>query len=496
MGYDFVAIGNHEFDFGAEKFAQIIQQSKSRGPIPQILLANYQAKEDKSDADFVQHFDDGTIQTFQVIEKNGFRIGIFAIMGVDAQESVPHISNLKFQNAAKTAKKVARYLKSKEKVDMVIALSHTGVTKNRGGKWEGEDFYIGLQSPDIDLIISGHSHTHLTAPVVAGNSIIVQAGSSGSNVGKIEVRFSHERKPLFSYQLVPMNDNIQADSAIQAMIDEKASFIENNILKQFDVHYNQPVLETGFTVSLNEDLPLESNLGPLLANSIYSYLNKSLSDPVDAAFVASGVIRNNIELGNTGKQNISDIFNVVPMGMGQNNMPGMPLGRMYVTAHELKSVLELILAVYPSKPNYFLFFSGLRITMDPHKRLFRKISKMEFKQPNGEYRTVSINKNDTSLYSIAANQFMLGFIGGLKKMSKGIVNVVPKNKNGDPIQFLDYLVDMDESVEGVQEGKEWIALLEYIRSFPDRNGNGIPDVPEAYKEARNPILFEPQLSNQ
>jgi hypothetical protein len=42
------------------------------------------------------------------------------------------------------------------------------------------------------------------------------------------------------------------------------------------------------------------------------------------------------------------------------------------------------------------------------------------------------------------------------------------------------VIDMDEHTEGVQEGKEWLALIEFIRSMKDTNGDGIPDIDRKY----------------
>jgi hypothetical protein len=45
------------------------------------------------------------------------------------------------------------------------------------------------------------------------------------------------------------------------------------------------------------------------------------------------------------------------------------------------------------------------------------------------------------------------------------------------------VIDMDETRDGVQEGKEWLAIMEYLSSMKDTNGNGIPDVDEKYRTA-------------
>jgi len=85
------------------------------------------------------------------------------------------------------------------------------------------------------------------------------------------------------------------------------------------------------------------------------------------------------------------------------------------------------------------------------------------------------------LYSITANSYMLEFIGIIKKMSYGLINVVPKDSDGNRIPDMkEAVIDMDSNTEGVQEGKEWLAILELISSMKDTNGNSIPDIDQKY----------------
>jgi 5'-nucleotidase/UDP-sugar diphosphatase len=79
---------------------------------------------------------------------------------------------------------------------------------------------------------------------------------------------------------------------------------------------------------------------------------------------------------------------------------------------------------------------------------------------------------------------MLEFIGIIKKMSFGLINVVPKDADGNRIKDMKTLVmDMDETREGIQEGKEWLALVEFLSSMKDTNGNAIPDIDKKYASA-------------
>jgi len=489
MGYDFVSVGNHEFDFGPNQLAAIIKNSKSNGEIPQLLLSNYKSAE-TDDQNLKALINDETILPYKVIEKNGHRIGIFALVGIDAMESVPSKYGVKFYDPIKTAKTTAQFLRKTEKVDLVMVLSHCGVKKNDNGEWYDEDIELGEKVSDIDLIISGHSHTILKEELKAGNAIVVQAGELGKHVGRVEVSFLPNGKPDIHYTLLPMDDQIAADAEIQQLIDAKIPILEKNILSQFDISYSKPVVETSFELFMDEKNPIPSNLGPLVADAIYSQLNSTASRNVDVAMVAAGVIRSNFFVGKTGAQSINDIFNVMPLGEGFDDIPGNPLAKIYITGGEFKKVLELILAVYPKKTSYFLYFSGAEIDYNPDKGLFSKISAIRIGNKDKGYTTLDISKKSKQLVSIAANAYMIGFFGNLKKMSFGLVNVQPKNADGSLVENDNFLVDFNPEIEGIQEAKEWLALYNYVSSFSDTNGNGIPDIPEGYRKKQNPMFIK------
>jgi hypothetical protein len=78
---------------------------------------------------------------------------------------------------------------------------------------------------------------------------------------------------------------------------------------------------------------------------------------------------------------------------------------------------------------------------------------------------------------------MLEFIGIIKKKSFGIVNVVPKDGNGMKITDMkSTVIDMNEARDGIQEGKEWLALIKYLSLMKDTDGDGIPDIDAMYSE--------------
>ena len=56
------------------------------------------------------------------------------------------------------------------------------------------------------------------------------------------------------------------------------------------------------------------------------------------------------------------------------------------------------------------------------------------------------------------------------------------------------VLDFDQSGEGIREGKEWIALVEYLKSMDDTDGDGIPDIDELYRKP--PLRIKPILNDQ
>ncbi len=487
-GYDYLALGNHEFDYGPGALAHIITNSKQNGPVPKILCTNYNKSESQHANELNKLFNDSTIMPFDIIEKNGYRIGIFSLMGDNAEEYIPELYNVEFENKNKTARKTARHLKTQEEADLVIALSHSGVSLDKNGHWQGEDVRLGKRNNNIDIIISGHSHTPLKTAVQAGNTLVVQAGASGIYIGRIEVRFDSFGNPLVQYKLVEMNDEIIADKSTQQKIEAQIPKIEQKILTPFGIGFNTPVLETSFDLTLNRNNPEESNLGPFVTDAIYAWLNRDDGPGTDVVVAGTGVIRNNILKGKHGKQNINDIFNIMPLGLGFDSIPGTPLAKIYLTGHELKKVMELILSVSDTRKSFYLFIKGMRIFADLDKGIFRKIKSIELHKEDSGYTPIKLNRKDKTLYSITANAYMVSFIGQLKKMSLGLVNVEPKDSAGNVKNSIDMVIDLKPGQEGIQEAKEWMSIFHYASGLEDTNYNGIPDIPEKYRDARNPII--------
>jgi 5'-nucleotidase len=134
MGYDVVCLGNHEFDFGDQKLADMVSSAAKGGQIPQVLLGNAVFnKKDAGDDGIEKLFNSGLMGRKYVMEKNGLKIGFFSILGKVADDNAAYAPPLKFSNQVKSARKLVGELKD-EKCDIIICLSHSGVQLDKKGQ--------------------------------------------------------------------------------------------------------------------------------------------------------------------------------------------------------------------------------------------------------------------------------------------------------------------------------------------------------------------------
>jgi 5'-nucleotidase/UDP-sugar diphosphatase len=479
MGYDIACLGNHEFDFGPEKLGKIIGSALSKGDIPKMLIGNAVFDEnDQRDNQIEELYKNNNISRKIVLSVNGLKVGFFSLMGSDAALVAPKSTPVKFEKQTAFAKRMIKELKT-EKCDIIICLSHSGIEKDEKGEWDGEDVELAENVKGINLIISGHTHTLLDNPLVINGIPIVQAGDNGRFVGRLALSWNGSVFKVDEYKLLPVDDNTMGDRNINDLIENQKYLISEEILKPLALSYEMPVAESAFQLECNEygDI-LGSNLGPMVADAIQYYVNKHDPQGTDLSMVAVGVIREKIL---PGKITAPDIFRVMSLGSGSDEVPGYPLSRLYITGRELKNVLEVLQVAYKSTPGNYCYFSGIRVDYNPDKGLLKKIKKIEIEKGNGMKINVDFSKKNKTLYSISANSYLLQFIGIIKKKSHGLVNVVPKDVEGRKITDLTTTVlDIENKKNGVQEGKEWLSLIEFLMQMTDTNGDSIADVDRKY----------------
>ena len=496
MGFDLTTFGNHEFDLYPDGLAQIIKTAHRKNALPEIVFSNAIFSEESPKDDSLEKvFQAGLVKPYSIKEANGIRIGFFGILGKDAADDSPFASPLKFKNAVEVSKEMVQKLKEEEKVDIVVCLSHSGLAIGT----RSEDEELAKLVPGIDIIISAHSHTTVEKPIIIGSTIIVQTGSYGKNLGVLDINFDNGKTTLKNYSLVKIDSSIPDDPAIKSTINSFIEKVNNKVLKEHNLKYLQVIGKTDFDlVKINA----EATIGNFLADAIRWQVNRfdyNPEDPVTKTRIgikANGVIRDSLIAGHTGNITVADLFRTIPLGIGVDNTMGYPLTTCYVYAYEIKRALEITTSIYPMKGStFFMQISGIKFTYNPRRVLFDRVTKIEIETDNGEYVPLDYSKSNKELYRVVSDIYEAAFLKLIGSYTYNILEIIPKDRNGEPLTSLsEYRVDADKSKPGVQELKEWVAVMDYLRSFKDTKGNGIPDMPERYKEPEGRIIIESSLN--
>ncbi len=480
LQYDAVTLGNHEFDWGPQVLGNMIALADAKGVVTPILASNTVPNDADSGDDALEaHFDSGRIESTRVqVVDGGLRIGLFGILGDSAQAITPAVVPASFSPAAEASEAAVAALEA-EGVDLVVALTHNGVTDDPS---TSPDDVLATEVPGIDVIVGGHSHTPLFAPRSAGSTVIVQAGALTQYLGQLDLSQDDDGNWVVeSYQLHELGDEILGDSAVTAQVDAYKAKVEAGPLVEIGYGYDEPVY------SVVADMPAtgctETALGNLVTDAFLDQMNAAgPAVPIDFAFESQGVIRDPIHAGLSGVQGFSDAFRVLPLGFGNDSLPGYALVDFYVTGAELKDVCEVTASVSPSYGcNYFIEVSGMRCNLDMARGQFNRAQSVERLLPDGSWEEIDASKEATALYHVAVDSYVASLMGILEDLTYGLMVITAKDATGAEYASVDEMVfDADPSTPEIEELKLWEALVGYGQSFPDTTGDGVPDLPDSY----------------
>ncbi|OPZ76010.1 MAG: hypothetical protein BWY77_02001 [bacterium ADurb.Bin431] len=294
----------------------------------------------------------------------------------------------------------------------------------------------------------------------------------------------------YAFTSIPVDDRIRGDKNVQTMVEAYHAYI-NDGLAGLGMTLDSPVSRTGFALELSS--LAESSLGDLAADALRTAAtNISLAgggEAYDFSVVASGVIRDNLYPGSSGLITFADIYNVLPLGISPDTaqpLPGYPLMSLYVTAPDLRNICEAALTLAPAiGSDYYLNFSGLKVEFNPGYAPYFQGVRRVYRYPADDFAC----ENDAALeliidldapyaasglYRCVVDLYALQMMGAVT--SQGL-EIIPRDQSGVPINpeaYMDYRIDAG-SDPGIQELKEWQALLQYLGgSFPSI-GDGIPE---------------------
>ena len=412
------------------------------------------------------------VKDYVVLQKGNVKIAVVGVFGKDALKCAP-TCELIFKDPVEAVKQTVEEIKKNEDVDMIACVSH-------GGTWEdeskSEDEILAKAVPDIDLIISGHSHTELKTAICHGDTYVVSCGEYGRNLGSLSMTQKADgRWELTDYTLIPVSSDVEPDQATQERINALMDTVDTNYLADFGYTREEVLAENAVEFNSLDEMGTkheELNLGDIMSDAyIYAVENSEYfdGDPVDVAVVPSGTVRDTYTKGNL---TVEDIFNSFSLGIGKDGVPGYPLIDAYLTGKELKLAAEVDASISDFMTTARLYCSGLNFTYNPNRMILNKVTDCYLTRKDGE----RIEIQDDQLYHVVTDLYTGQMLGSVMDLSYGLLSLQPKDKDGHPIENLeDYAI-----MEGDRELKAWDAIARYMQSFDDTDGDGIANVPEYY----------------
>ena len=499
MGYDAVAIGNHEFDHKGTGFAEMLNSAKAAqqaavelllvdarpledmdayrerfGPVtpvlPTLLEANYAPADDNPDRAFIRSaMENYGVTDCVTLERGGVTYGLFGLMGVDSDECAP-TSGFTRTDAAKAAKRCVETLKG-EGAEIIVCLSHSGTGDSLASS---EDEELAKAVDGIDVIVSGHTHSTLAEPLVVNDTYIVSSGPYCQNLGSLTFSWDDGgEKRLLDYRLIPIDETVAENPEIAGLVEQWKDMVGETYLARYGLTYDEVLTHSDYDLNTPASAVQKNNgLGTLVSDAFLwadRTLNAAYADsPHTVSVTADGVLRANLPAGDL---TAAMAFDVLSMGVGEDGTSGFPLVAVYLTGKELKAAMEVDASVTPIMPAAQLYMSGAKYAFNTKRMFFNRVydaalTDVTFDE-SGTGNAYEID--DNALYRVVTGMYSAQMLGTVKSKSMGLLSLEPKQANGTPVTDFSDCILYDANGN---ELKEWYALAAYLEQFGE---DGLPD---------------------
>ena len=367
-GYEFMAPGNHDFNYGQERLIELFKNSVTlkNGENKLKLLASNVKKDGKP------IFEPNSIKEMQVNGKT-VKVGLFGLSTEEtAYKTNPNnVKGIDFTSPIDAAKEQVKELEDKG-ADIIVALSHIGTDESS----ETTSYDVINAVDGIDVYVDGHSHTTFDEGKKVNDTLLVSTGEYLSNLGKVELELNDENevvKATASLITKEQAKSVTPDKKVTEKIEEISSNQEEVLS---EVIGTNAIELDGKRESVRVK---ETNLGNLITDAMLNETN------ADIAITNGGGIRASISKGDITK---GDVVSVLPFG---NYIVTKKL-----TGAQIKEVLEFGVRSYGESLGGFPHVAGIKFVVDPSRAVGDRIISLTI---NGQ----KLDMNKT--YTVATNDF-------------------------------------------------------------------------------------------
>ncbi|HCH1967897.1 TPA: bifunctional UDP-sugar hydrolase/5'-nucleotidase [Vibrio parahaemolyticus] len=367
IGYDAMALGNHEFDNPLD----VLFKQQDWANFPMLSANIYDKKTGKR-----------LFQPYAMFNKQGIKIAVIGLTTEDTAKlgNPEFIGQVDFRDPKAEAKELIAELKKTENPDLIFAVTHMGHYENgnRGINAPGDVALARyLNEGDLDMIVGGHSQEPVCMegpnvikknfklgdecqPDQQNGTYIVQAHEWGKYVGRADYEFRNGELSMVSYDLIPVNlkKKINVDGQSQrvfvqdeitqdkAMLDFLRPFQEKG-----QSQLNVKIAESNGKLEGDRDVVRfqQTNLGRLIATA---HMERAKAD---FAVMNSGGVRDSIE---AGEITYKDVLTVQPFG----NM----VSYVDMSGQEVLDYLNIV-ATKPVDSGAYAQFAGISMRIENDK---------------------------------------------------------------------------------------------------------------------------------
>ena len=473
IGYDAMAVGNHEFDFGldeAKKYKEILN-------FPLLSSNTY--------INGARLFEASTI-----VDKDKNVVGDeFVVIGVTTPETATkthpkNVQGVTFTDPISEVNKVIDEIEARATAEgktykNYVVLAHLGVDTTTPVEWRGSTLAEELsKNPKLKgkrvTVIDGHSHT-VQSTTYGENVTYNQTGSYLNNIGKITYQAN---------QLLGNPQQISAASTKNVVPNAKVAAMVQKIKEQYDAE-NAKIVRDNSPVELNgqrENVRVrETNLGNVVADALYEYGQTGFSHKTDLAVTNGGGLRETIAKDKPITK--GSVIAVLPFGntISQIKVTGQNIADMFTKSlgsilqeKDGKTVLDENGQPLLEPSGGFLQVSGAKVYYDTSLPAEKRVLYVEIKNPEtGQYEPLNLAKD----YYLTTNDFLAAggdgytMLGGAREEGPSM-----------DVAFSDYLAKADLTAYAVINPNSRTISLSASK---DSDGDGVADI-EEIKQGTDP----------
>jgi 2',3'-cyclic-nucleotide 2'-phosphodiesterase (5'-nucleotidase family) len=305
---------------------------------------------------------------YSVKEIGGLRIGLVGIASNIIDKTMPssYSKGLEFTLGREELPPIIDVLRTQEKVDLIVLVSHLGFP---------QDMKLLSDVEGIDVCLSGHTHNRLYKPVLLGKTLIIQSGCHGSFLGRLDLELEGKQIVDYQHQLIEVEANIDPDPVVDDLIRQA--------LAPYQGALSTVVGETA--TALNRATMLETTMDNFLLQALLESTGAQLAFSNGWRFGAPII---------PGKVTVNDLYNIIPMNP--------PISTVELTGKEIVAMLEENLErtfardPYDQMGGYVkrsLGFSAyIKIENPPGQRVLQVFVGDELLQPDHHYPTAFVTE--------------------------------------------------------------------------------------------------------